>query len=821
MFSRKKDKEKRGPRYGLTEAFLDLPLYPGAGKVELPKGRKVTVKTYPDDEEESRVYTLTSSSSSGISSSNSSSLESSDSRCMKNKKKASPTKKSGWKQEKSKARHQRRGAYDDGHPEGTKSSATRRPNKEKKLARDRRSSYHISGQDKGPEAQQGYYPTLKSSISYPPVGLPNQSSFGSATSYNSAPVPMIWPSSTILPSQQPLVGGYQVYPPASFHAVPCFPPQTAVMSAHDSAMQLPMAKAYTNKPPSRQSLPSGTAPTIEEQIQRVQNEIDRKGLELAANPGDTSSDFYLKLLREKLSELLDKATTHRSGTRPTASPLDTTFVPSDAAKDGTASIPAEKKTKADKDYSNNKKPLPDILKTRESTSSHSKPEAKSRNHKRTEKARSFVHTKTHHLCSGCGNVRSIKFHDKHPIGTGPGQHRIGNYCESCRDTLISKNVVKGRHFCFGCGKVRSRMFHEDHPALEGDCLLPNYCSSCTAEMQSDEEMDDASVVRMSTQKSSHKKANRTVNASEAAEESSKMEESVTTPLVRPAYEEHVVRSPENRATKTAAHPSQSPNEPSLRYSNQASSHRMQPPNPVPAKASPYLPQRNTGSSKRRARRSPLTLHAEPARMHYQPPYVEETDYEAYEHAKDPGGATYHTDGLNGKPYQKPFTSFSRPKETYMYSPGAPPSRMHVNERGYNRASPDSYTQRSPYESSRLAHNGNGGFTPNHGPSSNSPNQGLHANSQYNDYGSHGNLRTSTGAQPNQGSHYATSVDALNDRRGYCDKGPQGYSTIPFSPTFSNAHNAHQTPSPSSAFGRNRQNSSNSGEQKFSPEASKQ
>lgn len=493
MFGRKKGKEKRGPRYGLTEAFLDLPLYPDAGKVELPKGRKVTAKSYPDDEEESRVYTLTSSSSSSISSSSSSSLESSDSQFRRKKKKALPTKKSGWKQEKSKARHQRRGTYDDGHVEKTKLSTTRRPNKDKKLARDRRSSYHISGQDKGPEAQRGCYPTLKSSISYPPVGLPNQSPFGSATSYNSAPVPMIWPSSTILPSQQPVVGGYQAYPPASFHAVPCLSSQATVMSTHDSAMQLPIAKANTHKP---QSLPSGTAPTIAEQIQRVQNEIDRKVLELAANPGDTSSDFYLKLLREKLSELLDKATTHRSGTRPTASPLDTTFVPSEKAKDGAASTPAEKKTKADKDYSNNKKSFPGILKTRESKSSHSKPEAKSRNHKRTEKARSFAHTKTHHLCSGCGNVRSIKFHDKHPIGTGPGQHRISNYCESCRDTLIGKNVVKGRHFCFGCGKVRSRMFHEDHPALEGDCLLPNYCSSCTAEMQSDEEMDDASVVRM-------------------------------------------------------------------------------------------------------------------------------------------------------------------------------------------------------------------------------------------------------------------------------------------------------------------------------------
>lgn len=294
-----------------------------------------------------------------------------------------------------------------------------------------------------------------------------------------------------------------------------------------------------------------------------------------------------------------------------------------------------------------------------------------------------------------------------------------------------------------------------------------------------------------------------------------------TPLVRPAYKEHVVRSPGNRATETAAHSPQSPNEPSLRDLNQASSHRMQPSNAVPAKASPYLPQRNTGSSKRRARRSPLTPHAEPARMHYQPPYVEETDHEAYEHAKSPGGATYHTDGLNGDPYQKPFTSFSQPKETYSYSPGAPAPRMHMNERDYNRASPDHYAQRSPYESSRFTHNGNGGFPPNHGSSSNSPNQGRHANAQYDGYGSHGNLHTSAGAQPNQGSHYAAGVDALNNRGGYCDKGPQDYNTRPFSPTFNSTHHAHQTPSPSSAFGRNRQNSSNSGEQKFSPGASKQ
>lgn len=98
----------------------------------------------------------------------------------------------------------------------------------------------------------------------------------------------------------------------------------------------------------------------------------------------------------------------------------------------------------------------------------------------------------HHLCSGCGEIRSQQFHEKHPVGAA---HKpILNYCSACREMRFAKNKMDHHHFCFGCGKVRSKVFQRKYKVEPGESLLPNYCGVCTNEVRLMEDNNEASVL---------------------------------------------------------------------------------------------------------------------------------------------------------------------------------------------------------------------------------------------------------------------------------------------------------------------------------------
>lgn len=103
-----------------------------------------------------------------------------------------------------------------------------------------------------------------------------------------------------------------------------------------------------------------------------------------------------------------------------------------------------------------------------------------------------------HLCSNCGNIRSRRFHTKHPWDAG--QRAILNYCESCRMKKITRGALEDYHFCFGCGKVKSTAFQKAHATDPDRPLILSYCAKCDLEISrsSDNSQESSDVqVRLS------------------------------------------------------------------------------------------------------------------------------------------------------------------------------------------------------------------------------------------------------------------------------------------------------------------------------------
>ncbi|KPM41598.1 hypothetical protein AK830_g4965 [Neonectria ditissima] len=108
-----------------------------------------------------------------------------------------------------------------------------------------------------------------------------------------------------------------------------------------------------------------------------------------------------------------------------------------------------------------------------------------------------------HICSACGCVRSVEFHDKHPFD--PEVKPVFNFCEVCLARKIKRGLVGQHHFCFCCGQARSRSFHDQHSILPGDPILPNYCTQCLREMRADERITDESVLGMNSDSDNNEK----------------------------------------------------------------------------------------------------------------------------------------------------------------------------------------------------------------------------------------------------------------------------------------------------------------------------
>jgi ribosomal protein L32 len=98
----------------------------------------------------------------------------------------------------------------------------------------------------------------------------------------------------------------------------------------------------------------------------------------------------------------------------------------------------------------------------------------------------------HHICSGCGVVRSAKYHEKHPIASQ--EKPVFNYCRQCLEKSLASGQPKKHHFCFDCGKVRSKSFQKSHPTKDAEDVLPNYCGQCVADAAIASHIPDSSTV---------------------------------------------------------------------------------------------------------------------------------------------------------------------------------------------------------------------------------------------------------------------------------------------------------------------------------------
>ncbi|KAG5981543.1 hypothetical protein E4U55_002847 [Claviceps digitariae] len=235
-------------------------------------------------------------------------------------------------------------------------------------------------------------------------------------------------------------------------------------------------------------------------------------------------------------------------------------------------------------------------------------------------------TLRHHLCSGCGEVRSQPFHESNPISAARSHKPILNYCSACRETRFKKNMMDIHHFCFGCGKVRSKLFQEKYKPKPGEPLLPNYCGNCTNQARLMEDNNDASILGEVIREPSMKEDRKAdgVAASDSLSVSSKCGNS------SPRQTIQTLKS-SGKAKGIAK----------LRLSNKSPIKSTA--SPVsPAESSPFYPGRRLGSAQRRAQRG-STPH--PAEEHvtasesltgnhhdYRVPYVEELSSET-EHSE--------------------------------------------------------------------------------------------------------------------------------------------------------------------------------------------
>ncbi|KAG6013937.1 hypothetical protein E4U54_006095 [Claviceps lovelessii] len=225
-------------------------------------------------------------------------------------------------------------------------------------------------------------------------------------------------------------------------------------------------------------------------------------------------------------------------------------------------------------------------------------------------------TMRHHLCSGCGEVRSQEFHEKNPISATRSHKPILNYCSACREMRRNKNMMDRHHFCFGCGKVRSKVFQEKYKIEPGASLLPNYCGICTNQVRLMEDNNEASVIgaviRGPSLEEDHKAGG--VSARDPLSASS------TGGNSSPRQTLQILKK-SGKAKKMAE----------LRLSNKSPVKSTVPP-VSPAESSPFYPGRRLGSAQRRAQRG-STPH--PGEEHvaafeslrgnheYRVPYVEE------------------------------------------------------------------------------------------------------------------------------------------------------------------------------------------------------
>lgn len=289
------------------------------------------------------------------------------------------------------------------------------------------------------------------------------------------------PASTVLPQPLPQTLSHPMAMPLSGYYPQPYPPPNDL------------------QPPDEQPVSSQRSKTLKMEIDRIQDDMNRKHELLAEKPGDAALEADLRNLQHQLNSTLDAAMPG-SGVRVNGAPP---VLPGAAASPrakspngpGAESKPVKQSKSAQEDPKDSEtdhvvhqdeksKKTPSKKKKKDQLSEPSPPPA-------DEPAQIRVgHGIRHHLCSACGEVRSERYHDKHPFIFG---RRIENYCGDC----MSKKILKGsmeNHCCFLCGRVRSRKYQEAHPASRSDSLHINYCLVCTNDHDDADSIPDDSTV---------------------------------------------------------------------------------------------------------------------------------------------------------------------------------------------------------------------------------------------------------------------------------------------------------------------------------------
>ncbi|KAL7960003.1 hypothetical protein V8C34DRAFT_322338 [Trichoderma compactum] len=451
--------------------------------------------------------------------------------------------------------------------------------------------------------------------SSPAFSIPSSATFPRATSKHSQKAANIAASDAAArPLQLHIGGGAQPQP--FYQPMFAFPtasvyPQTQYYSTvgNDSTfgcnpyVPFPMSSL----PPTNITTTPQPCNLISQQVQYIQSELDEVVMKLSQNPDDATLKGNLSALQTELNTRLNSLL----GTE-----RQKEFKASDASKPHDLTMMS---------------PMSQL-----STTQHERsPKRKIR----------------HHLCTGCGKVRSSDYHRKRPFI--PRDRPSKNYCEDCFEENVEKGILE-HHFCYGCGTARSKEFHQNHPISEDDKPFPNYCSICVEEIRSAETIADFSVVDLAPEirfsgNYAHPGATRGQFQNYKQVDSFKSREG----LNRNDNQSNILlnSAPGDDSdgidffgTKKIPHP--------LKISTsggQLSSSNSSP-------DSPYYPVRHTGASQRRAQRSPLTGPGSqycsspdtPTTPRYQSPYVEDVISPIQEAKKPDRGHQFHSTTPSGR-----------------------------------------------------------------------------------------------------------------------------------------------------------------------------
>ncbi|KAG5952452.1 hypothetical protein E4U53_000838 [Claviceps sorghi] len=238
-----------------------------------------------------------------------------------------------------------------------------------------------------------------------------------------------------------------------------------------------------NNEKGRQRPSSPAAVSEGQKLRNLQRNLNDAQERLSAEPGNSRLQQDQRDAQEQLNKFMDVLVAEKSRGRPRSS---TTNVEQDVTRKGQFALKDDtKENVAPEEESIEPECGPSLL-----------PRQQAKQTLRLAVLRSGGPSTAirHHLCSGCGKVRSQQFHEKNPIGAARSHKPILNYCSACRETRCNKNMMDRHHFCFGCGKVRSKVFQQKYRTEPGESLLPNYCGNCTNRARLMEKNHEASFL---------------------------------------------------------------------------------------------------------------------------------------------------------------------------------------------------------------------------------------------------------------------------------------------------------------------------------------